>query len=55
MRIFVSIAYAKVPNNMRKKLDAKDTRCVFYGYHEGTKEQKFMYLDTKKIIKSHDV
>lgn len=55
MRIFGCIAYAKVPDSMRGKLDAKGTRCAFLGYCEGTKAYRLMCLDTKKIIKSRDV
>jgi hypothetical protein len=55
MRIFGYIAYAKVPDSMRGKLNAKDTRCIFLGYCEGTKVYRLMCLDTQKIIKSRDV
>jgi reverse transcriptase-like protein len=55
MRTFGCIAYAKVPDCMRTKLDAKGTKCVFLGYCEGTKAYRLMCLDTKKIIKSRDV
>ena len=37
MRVFGCIAYAKVPDEKRTKLDAKGTKCLFLGYCEGTK------------------
>ena len=37
MRIFGCIAYAKVPDERRTKLEAKASKCVFLGYCEGTK------------------
>jgi hypothetical protein len=55
MRIFGCIAYAKVPDSRRGKLEAKGTRCIFLGYCEGTKAYRLMCLDTQKIIKSRDV
>jgi hypothetical protein len=55
MTIFGCIAYAKVLDYMRGKLDAKGTRCIFLGYCEGTKAYRFMCLGTQKIIKSRDV
>lgn len=48
MRILGYCAYTKVSNNMRKKLQEKDTRIKFLGYCEGTKAKRLMYLDTKK-------
>lgn len=55
MRTFGCIAFAKVPDSQRTKLDAKATKCVFLGYCEGTKAYRLMSLDTKKIIRARDV
>jgi transposase InsO family protein len=55
MRIFGCIAYAKVPDERRTKLEAKALKCVFLGYCEGTKAYRLMSVDTRKIIRSRDV
>ncbi len=55
MRIFGCIAFAKVPDARRTKLDAKAEKCVFLGYCEGTKGYRLMSVETKKIIRSRDV
>ena len=49
------VAYAKVPDQSRTKLDAKGLKCLFLGYCEGTKAYRLICLETKKIIKSPDV
>src|SRR5579875_408018 len=55
MCVFGCIAYAKVPDAKRTKLDTKGTKCLFLGYCEGTKAYRLMCLETKKIIKCRDV
>ena len=55
MRVFGCIAYAKVPDSKRGKLDAKGTKCLFLGYCEGTKAYRLMCVETRKIIRSRDV
>ena len=55
MRTFGCIAFAKVPDSQRTKLEAKATKCVFLGYCEGTKTYRLMSLETKKIIRARDV
>src|SRR5450631_1333284 len=55
MRVFGCVAYAKVPDQRRTKLDAKGVKCLFLGYCEGTKAYRLICLETKKIIKSPDV
>ena len=55
MRVFGCIAYAMVPDAKRGKLDAKATKCLLLGYCEGTKAYRLMCVETKKIIKCHDV
>ena len=55
MRVFSCIAYAKVPDEKRSKLDAKGIKCLFVGYCEGTKAYRLMCLQSQKIIKSPDV
>jgi len=55
MRVFGCIAYAIVPDEKRGKLDAKGTKCLFFGYCEGTKAYRLMCVQSKKIIKCMDV
>ena len=55
VRVFGCIAYAKIPDAQRTKLEAKAVRCLFLGYCEGTKAYRLMCLDTKKIIRCCDV
>ena len=55
MCIFGCIAFAKVPDARRTKLDAKVEKCVFLGYCEGTKVYRLMSVETKKIIRLRDV
>ena len=53
--MFGCIAYAKVPDEKRSKLDAKGIKCLMLRYCEGTRAYRLMCLETKKIIKSPDV
>lgn len=55
LRIFGCLAFAKVPDCMRSKVDATGTTCVFVGYCEGPIAYRLICLETKKIIKSRDV
>lgn len=55
MRIFACVAYVKIPNSIRKKLELKDTRYMFFGYCKNTKAYKLMSLDTKRTMKSCNV
>ena len=55
IRVFDCLAYEKVPDQRRTKLDAKGVKCLFLGYCEGTKAYRLICLETKKIIKSPDV
>lgn len=55
MKIYGCIAYTKILDSMRSKLEAKGTRCIFLGYCKGTKAYRLLCLDTKKIIKSCNV
>src|SRR5579875_3683115 len=51
MRVFGCIAYAKVRDAKRTKLDAKGTKCLFLGYCEGTKAYRLNFgMHITKII-----
>ena len=55
MRVFGCIAYTKIPNASRTKLEPKSVKCLFLGYCEGTKAYRLINLDSKKIIRCCDV
>ena len=55
LRVFGCIAYAHVPDQIRKKLDDKGERCIFIGYCSNSKAYKLYNLETKKVIISRDV
>jgi hypothetical protein len=49
-RVFGCIAYAKIPDASRTKLEAKSVKCLFLGYCEGSKAYRLICLESKKII-----
>ena len=49
------VAYAHVPNELRRKLDKKGHKCIFVGYSEDTKAYKLYDPITRKVIISRDV
>ena len=55
MRVFGCIAYAKIPDASRTKLEPKSVKCLLLGYCEGTKAYKLICLESKKIIRCCDV
>ncbi|XP_072076479.1 uncharacterized protein [Arachis hypogaea] len=54
-RIFGCIAYAHVPDQLRKKLDDKGEKYIFIGYSTDSKAYKLYNPKTKKVIISRDV
>ena len=56
VRVFGCVAYAHVPNQLRrKKLDPKSKKCIFMGYPDGTKGFKLYNLAAKKFIRTRSV
>ena len=55
MRVFGCVAYAHVPDQLRRKLDSKGEKCVFVGYCDESKAYKLYNPSTKKLIVSRDV
>lgn len=49
------MAYAHVPNELRKKLDNKGEKCIFVGYSEDTNDYKLYNPITRKVIINRDV
>ena len=55
MRVFGCIAYAHVPDQLRKKLDIKGEKCIFIGYSDESKAYKLYNPSTKNVIINRDV
>ena len=55
MRVFGCVAYAHVPDELRKKLDNKGDKCIFVGYSDESKAYKLYNPSTKKVIIRRDV
>ena len=55
MRVFECVAYAHVPDQLRKKLDSKGEKCIFFGYSDESKAYKLYNPLTKKVIINIDV
>lgn len=55
MRIFGCVAYAHVPNNLRKKLDDKSKKCIFLGYGEQSKAYLLYNPITRKVVINKDI
>ena len=54
-KVFGCLAYAHVPDQLRKKLDDKAEKCIFIGYSHETKGYKLFNPNTGKVIVSRDV
>ena len=55
LNFFGCVAYAHVPDELRRKLDKKGQKCIFFGYSEDTKAYKLYDPVTRKVIISRDV
>lgn len=55
MRVFGCVAYAHVPDQLRRKLESKGEKCVFVGYCDESKAYKLYNPSTEKLIVSRDV
>ena len=55
MKVFGCVAYADIPNQLRKKLDSKGEKCIFIGYSEESKAYRLYIPSTKKFFVSRDV
>ena len=49
-RVFGCVAYAHVPDEIRKKLDNKGEKFIFIGYSDESKAYKLYNLTRKKVI-----
>jgi len=55
MRLFGFVVYAHVLDDLRKKLERKGEKCIFFGYSDESKAYKLYNLSTKKFIINRDV
>lgn len=55
LRVFGCDVYAHIPDQKRKKWDAKSKKGIFVGYSETTKGAKVFFPDERKIQLSRDV
>ncbi|KAI9173958.1 hypothetical protein LWI28_009353 [Acer negundo] len=55
LRVFGSIAYIKVPEARRTKLEDKGEKCILVGYGDRTMGYRLYNHTTKKVIFSRDV
>ena len=55
LRIFGFVAFAHIPNELRRKLDKKSEHCIFTGYNEQHKAYKMYNLVTKRVVVRRDV
>jgi hypothetical protein len=55
LRVFGCITYMHIPDNQRKKLDAKSRKSIFMGYPEGVKGYKLYDPVSRKFLRSRDV
>lgn len=53
LRVFGSIAYAHIPDQLRSKLDSKTRKCIMMGY--STNGYRLWDLEKKKLILARDV
>ena len=55
LRIFGSVAFAHIPDELKRKLDKKSECCIFTGYSEQHKAYKLCNPVTKNLVVSRDV
>ena len=55
LKVFGCVSYVHIPDNQRRKLDAKAHKAIFVGYPPGAKGYKLYDLEKKKFVLSRDV
>ena len=53
--IFGSRAWARIPSEKRKALDAQSTKWIFFGYLDGVKGYHLIDLSSDRLIIDHNV
>eukprot|EP00253_Pinus_taeda_P013378 PITA_13378 len=51
IKVFGCVAYARIPDQLRRKLDSKGEKCIFIGYSEESKAYRLYIPSTKKFRK----
>jgi hypothetical protein len=54
LRVFGCVTYVHIPDNQRKKLDAKSRKSIFMGYPEGVKGYKLYDPVSRKFLRSRN-
>jgi hypothetical protein len=49
-KVFGCVAYAHVPEEMRRNIDDRSEKCIFIGYSDQSKAYRLYNLVTKKLI-----
>ena len=55
LKVFGCVSYMHVPDNQRRKLDAKAHKAIFVGYPPGVKGYKLYDLEKNQFVVSRDV
>ena len=55
LKVFGCVSYVHVPDNQRRKLDAKAHKAIFVGYPPGVKGYKLYDLEKNQFVVSRDV
>ena len=55
LRIFGSVSFAHIPDELKIKLDKKSEHCIFTGYSEQHKAYKLYNLVNKKVVVRRDI
>jgi len=55
LRVFGCKAFAHIPKDERRKLDAKSIKCIFVGYCDKHKPYKLFDRSTHRLLASRDV
>ena len=55
LRVFGCVSYVHIPDNQRRKLDAKAHKAIFVGYPPGVKGYRLYDLEKKNFVVSRDV
>ena len=55
LRIFGYVAFAHIPDELKRNIDKKSEHCIFTGYSEQHKEYKLYNPVTKKLVVRKDV
>ena len=54
LRVWGCRAFVHVPDEKRKKLDAKSVECMFVGYDAGCKAWRFFHPESETLLISRD-